>query len=333
MNLSKPMLKMTGKGMTILILIVGLFMIAFGAYIGLFQSHGYVKTTAVVTEVTEDTDGDPEEVTYIPTVSYTVDGKEYIAVLNTSVKENSVGEEIKVRYDPSDPTRVNADSPGLVIYLIAVGAALTGFSVYGMLRSKKRVEELSEVQPAALFGASRTGDTERKLYFTTDLGTAKGTCHIEDAERKVLYAAESVKFSLVADSEYAFVDHVLGRRTQHLVGKPVTSSSDSLWVLDNHSTFDFDGRDIWKVLHENGVRIQTALNGIRWTYTIYRDGRQIAYAETCGKYVHEEDEAKKGLIAKTPFKGFYRITTAEENLDVIFLVLFAVGRTDMMTYS
>ena len=34
-----------------------------------------------------------------------------------------------------------------------------------------------------------------------------------------------------------------------------------------------------------------------------------------------------------PSPGFFRIWTREENLDVIFLTAFAIGRTDMMLYN
>ncbi|MBQ4383134.1 MAG: DUF3592 domain-containing protein [Firmicutes bacterium] len=332
-NPFKPLIKVTGKGMTGIFLIAGIVMIALGVYFGFFQGKGYEETTAVVTDLREEYVGDSTTPSYFPTVRYTVGGKEYTADLGSSVNKNKLGTEIKIKYDPTNPAKAIENAPGIAIYLLIAGALITVFAVYSFVTNKKKNEELAESRPTELFGAPQPGLEERKLYFVTDLGTAKGTCHIEDANRTVLYEAVSTKFSLIADSEMEFVDHMLGRRTAHMVGKTVTSSSNGFFVLDNHSTFDFDGRDIWKQLHENGIRIATGLNGLKWAYTIYRDDVEIAQAINTNKLVHEEDAEAKGIIAKVPFPGFFRITTKEQNLDAIFLTLFAIGRTDMMFYD
>lgn len=330
MNPFKPIIKPSGKGMTLLFLTAGIILTALGIYTGFFQSKGYEKTTAVITALEENTDIDSDEILYTPTVTYTVNGIQYTEELKANVKESDLGKEIRILYDPADPTKINEDSPGAVVYMLIIGPVLSALSLYSLIRNKKQLDDLQQENTGEpLFGTSRTGTEVRTLYFLTDLGTAKGTCHIEDEDHNILYEAKSVHFSLIADSEMEFIDHTLNRSTHHLIGKTATSSTDAPWILDNHSTFTLDGKDIWKTLHKNGIRIETDLNGIKWEYTIFRDEKEIARAVATNKNVHED----KGILSKVPFPGFFRIETYEENLDAVFLTLFSVGRTDMVIYE
>ena len=264
-----------------------------------------------------------------------VDGKEYIEVLDSYSSSYNVGKEIKIKYDPAAPSKVHEDSLGLYLYLIIGGLVLIAVPIYSFVKNRKQKEALESRMEAqgALFEPARPTGTEKKLYFLTDLGTPKGTAHIEDENRKVVYEALCSKFSLVADSEYGYVDQRDGRHKTHLIGKTATSTSDAFWVLDNHSTFTVDGKDIWKVLHENGIRIETDMEKLRWHYRIFRDEVLIAEAVNTNKLVHEEDAEVKKVLSAVPFPGFYRIRAYDDNLDAVFLVLFAIGRTDMMIYK
>ena len=338
MELYKPMIKWKAAGIKIMFLIGGLLMIGLGVYFTFFEGRDYVKATAVVESLREeeriDSENNSRSMDYWPTVRYTVDGKEYRQELDTTVDKDDVGKELKIKYDPKDPNKVISDSLGMKLYLLIVGPIVTLGALFALLKTRKQVKDYREEQPArSLFGASRPGAAERSLYFLTDTGTVKGTCHIEDKNRRILYEARCNKFSPLAETEYEFVDHVLGTRRTHLVGGTATTSSDGLFVSDNHSTFNLDGADIWKLLHNNGISIRTGLNGIKWNYSIARDGVEIAKVITTSRYVHEEDEEAHKLLSKVPVAGFFRIRTREENLDAIFMTLFAIGRTDMMIYN
>lgn len=338
MELYKPLIKWKAAGIKIMFLIGGLIMIGLGVYFTFVQGRDYVKATAVVVSLREeeyfDTQNRTRSMDYWPTVRYTVDGREYRQELDTTAGKNDVGKEIKIKYDPKDPSRVTGDSLGIKLYLLIGGPIVTFGALFALLKTRKQVKRSREEQPVrSLFGASRPGAAERSLYFLTDTGTVKGSCHIEDENRSVLYEALCSRFSPLAESEYEFVDHVLGTRRSHLVGGTATTSSDGLFVLDKHSTFNLDGVDIWKQLHNNGISIRTGLNGIKWSYSISRDGMEIAQVTGASQYVHEEDEAAHPLASKLPAPGFFRIRTREENLDAIFMTLFAIGRTDMMIYN
>ena len=65
----------------------------------------------------------------------------------------------------------------------------------------------------------------------------------------------------------------------------------------------------------------------RLIYEVIRDGAPFAIIETCSKYVHEEDEARHRLTI--PYgKMYYRIWTDSDDLDSIFLTVFAISETE-----
>ena len=110
-------------------------------YIGFVKSRGYVRSTGVVVslraEETYDSDRGGTVTYYYPTVRYTVDGREYQGELDMSAAESSMGRELKIQYDPNDPSRVNSYSPGIVIYILIVSGVLLLLSVFMLLRRNK----------------------------------------------------------------------------------------------------------------------------------------------------------------------------------------------------
>ena len=137
MNQTKPLAKMTGAGLALLLLITGLAMVSMGVYAGFFRLSGYEKTTATVVALEEKDGSDHNNRVYTPTVTYTADGKEYTEVLETYVREETLGTEIKILYDPANPSEISVDTPGASIYLVLVGAALCAVSVYRTVGKKK----------------------------------------------------------------------------------------------------------------------------------------------------------------------------------------------------
>ena len=347
MKFYRPLLNLSPRGTTIFFLAIATFATLFVLYFGFIESYGYVKTTAVITELSyEEDESDDSKKKVLPKINYKVGEKEYNvflkSVMTSPFKEKKIGSEIKIEYNPADPSVAIEDSSEFLICMLIIGLVCIAIPVYILLKNRKKRELLKSHQTEPMFGVSRKYSEERKLYFVTDLGTIKGTCHIEDADRKILYEAVSTKFSLLADSEMEFVDHILNHRTPHLVGKVVTSIHENtnrhMWgpnidifgnIQPDYSTFDFDGNEIWGLLYKNGIEIKTNLMSLTgWiSYTIYRDGKEIAQAINSSKFVHEEDAEKKKIRSAIPNSGFFRITTKEKNLDAIFLTLFSISRT------
>ena len=195
---------------------------------------------------------------------------------------------------------------------------------------------MAKYQTSALFGTSCPDSKECDLYFIADLGIMKkGNCRIEDSNRKVLYEAVSKKKSFFAYSKMEFIDHVFNRQTVHMIGKTITHNHNinGMWTTGNYSTFDFDGKEIWNQLHQNGIRIETDITlPPKRMYTIYHDDKKIASAVNSSKFVHEEDKKERFHLSKIPCNLFFRIKTKEKNLDAIFLTLFSISKTNMMYY-
>ena len=109
-------------------------------YLGFIKSGGYVKSTGVIVSLSEreSYDSDLGKVTYYyPTVKHTVNGREYTGTLDISTGAGAVGSEVKILYDPQDPSKINSHSPGIVIYIFAVGGILFALAVFKLVREKR----------------------------------------------------------------------------------------------------------------------------------------------------------------------------------------------------
>ena len=303
-----------------------------GIYLTFFHSKGFVKTDAVIISLDETESDDDGDTMYLPTVEYTVDGKTYTGVLDVASGSYKIGNTIKVQYDPADPSVVHS-AGGFGIYLLGVSAAVLGFIIISSINEKRSQKQINEQQRQSGwtgYQPSVQGE-ERELYFLTDLGTPKYGHRIEDKNRAVRYEAKMTKFSLSSPYMFDFIDHEHGTVTPHLVGHEEESQWNTL-LIDNHYTFELDGTDIWTHLRDNGIRVKSSYTGgdgplIGSEYHIYRDDREIAYVRSTSQYPHEEDEAEHKVASAIPARGFYRIWTREENLDLLFMTLLAFARS------
>ena len=303
-----------------------------GIYLSFFHSKGFVKTDAVIISLDETESDDDGDTMYLPTVEYTVDGKTYTGVLDVASGSYKIGNTIKVQYDPADPSVVHS-AGWFSIYLLGVSAAVLGLIIISSINEKRSQKQINEQQRQSGwtgYQPSVQGE-ERELYFLTDLGTPKYGHRIEDKNRAIRYEAKMTKFSLSSPYMFDFIDHEHGTVTPHLVGHEEESQWNTL-LIDNHYTFELDGTDIWTHLRDNGIRVKSSYTGgdgplIGSEYHIYRDDREIAYVRSTSQYPHEEDEAEHKVAAAIPARGFYRIWTREENLDLLFMTLLAFARS------
>lgn len=319
------------KGIPLKILAAALALVALvaGVWLAFFHSAGFVRTRATIVEVEDTAIGD-EDPSYKPTVEYTVDGQTYTGTLDVSSGSYKVGKVITVLYDPNDPVVVH--SGGFFgVYFMVAGAAILAVIAVTEIRGRKALKAVRAVQAergAGAYPASVPGP-ERRLYFLTDLGSAKGGHRIEDADRGVRYEAKMTQFSLTAPYGFDFIDHEHNRTAPHLVGHEEESDWGGGLLLDNHYTFTFDGEDIWKHLKRNGIAVESRFTGAaRTEFRILRDGNLIAVATGSSPNVHEEDEAEKSRLSSlVPVRGFYRVRTTESDLSLLFVTLLAFARS------
>ena len=323
------MISVKGPGLKIFAAIIAVIALGAGIYFTFFQSAGFVDGTAVIVSIEEDPDYIPDpntenDVQYIVTGKYTVDGKEYTSQLNSYDPSYKVGGEVAIKYDPKDPTKLTSGF-GFGIYLMIAGGVILLIIIFVTVKKKVSVKKLKETNGELTFAPSEKGE-ERALYFLTDLGTVKGGHHLEDKNRGVLYEAKMKKFSPLSAFEFDFIDHEHNKTTTHLVGHTEETDWNSL-LIDNNYSFTFDGKDVWKQLRGLGVAINSRLDGIMPSYTISLNGEELAFAESTSQYVHEEDAEAHKVASKVPVQGFYRVRTREKNLDLLFVILVAMARS------
>ena len=324
------MISLRGPKLKIFTGILAAICLVAGIYITFFRAHGFVKTTGAIVALREDI-ADNSTV-YYPTVEYTVDGKTYTGELDTGSGSYKIGKTITVLYDPSDPSVVHSGG-GVGIYFIVVSSAILIFLVVSTVKEKqsqRQAKELREASGRTGYAPSVHGE-ERELYFITDLGTLKAGHRLEDGDRRVLYEAKMTKLTAGSAYLFNFIDHEHGTTTPHMVGHTEESDWNS-FLIDNHYAFELDGVDVFKHLKQNGISVDTSYGGgsgklLGLNARIFRDGLEIARAESTSQYPHEEDAAAHKVAAAIPVQGFYRVWTREKNLDLLFVTLLAFARS------
>ncbi|MBQ6385348.1 MAG: hypothetical protein IJJ38_04180 [Lachnospiraceae bacterium] len=149
-----------------------------------------------------------------------------------------------------------------------------------------------------------------------------------DEGGNIVCEAKMLKQPLIGAMQFEFVNRLTGKTEPHSVSKTVTTETSTNGFTDLFSTksrFKLDGKNIWDYLHEAGIRIESHLlkGKLGMSYDVTLKGRPLAtVASTTPK--------GKGMIT-SPF--VYDVTAAEEDLDLAFLVTFAIARTDQTFYN
>lgn len=311
---------------------MGVIALAAGIWMTFFQSAGFETVNATIVSIENDPDYIPDpntegDVRRIVTVTYMVEGKEYTRVLDSDSPSYHVGGTVEVRYDPKNPENISSGF-GFGIYVLIIGGVILAIVIIGTVIQKVNLKKIKETQGEFTYAPSEKGE-ERELYFLTDLGTPKYGHRIEDKNRKVLYEAKMTKYAVTHPFHFDFIDHVNHQTTAHLVGHQEETDWNSL-IFDNHYTFTFDGKDIWKHLKQNGITVDSKFAEgkiLTPSYRILRDGEELAFVEQTSQYVHEDDAEEHKVANKIPIQGFYRIHTSEKNLDLLFVTLLAFARS------
>lgn len=318
-----------GPGLKIMAIVLAVVALGAGIYMTMFQSAGFKKTTATIVSIKLDPDYIPDpdvenDVQHIIMVKYTVDGKEYNTRLDSDSATYKVGGTVEIHYDPKDPGKITSNQ-GFGLYLMIAGGVILLVVVVLTIKKRMSVKQVMELNGGITFAPSVKGE-ERKLYFLTDTGTPKYGHRIEDKFRNVLYEAKMTKFTTMNPFGFDFIDYEHGTTTPHLIGHEEASENNFI-IFDNHYTFTFDGEDIWKLLKRHKITVDSKLSVSGTTYRIFRDGEELAFVETSSQYVHEEDAEEHSVASKVPVPGFYRITTRETNLDLLFTTVLAFARS------
>lgn len=309
---------------------VGIILIVVGIVICSFSAGGkFIETTGKVTAVNEGVVDPDTGAQYDVYFTYTVDGKSYENFFTLS-KQYSVGDDIAVFYNSADPTKItnSAGMEFLPFVLIGLGVVALVFGVFKTVKSFQKSKQLDESAgkfPTEAFDGIKTADGVTEYYFRFDGHSLKPGYIMEDAERRPLYEGKMLKQALVGARPYEFHNHVTGSVKEHAVGH-VTTQTYNDEFFSAKCWFKFDGTNIWDLLHEKGIRISTSLTS-KFPYTVYdvaKNGAPFAHIESTSMYVHEDEEAEHKI--KIPVgRMYYRVWTSAEDLDLLFLTIFAIS--------
>lgn len=97
----------------------------------------YLPVEAAITRIEKEYDSTEGEYRYKTFAKYQVDGREYEGDIGYHAPDFQEGKLIEIRYNPSDPSQVEAAAPGILVYMTAVGALLTAAGVYILIRGKE----------------------------------------------------------------------------------------------------------------------------------------------------------------------------------------------------
>ena len=130
----------------------GLVLTVFGVFfvISSKKNQDFIQTEATVTKVEleqaayTDGSGNRVEATYLVSVKYTADGREYESELGGQ-PELKVGEKMEIFYNPTDPVMITQSKSLIVpLIMIAVGAAALAGGIVSAVNAVKRVKRLNE---------------------------------------------------------------------------------------------------------------------------------------------------------------------------------------------
>lgn len=160
------------------------------------------------------------------------------------------------------------------------------------------------------------------------LKTIKQSFFLEDENGNIVYEGKMMKFSLFGASPFEFINHITKKTIEHKIGKTITvetGNGDAVSFLSKRSYFKFDGVNIWDYLHDKGIRIDSHLssNKVGMTYDITLEGNELASIST---------SSPKGKSFITT-DLYYDVVCEEKDIDLVFLVAFAIAKTEQTFYN
>ena len=158
------------------------------------------------------------------------------------------------------------------------------------------------------------------------LKTTKQSFMLEDEGGNVVYEAKMLKFSLFGASPHEFINHITNKSEEHKIGKTITmEESGMVGFFSTKSYFKYDGVKIWDYLHDKGIRVNSSMsaNKLGMTYEVTFEGKELAT-------IASSSPKGKSFITTDLY---YDVTCEEKDLDLVFLVAFAIAKTYQVFYN
>lgn len=134
-------MRRAGRGLSaVILLVMGIGLIAIGAYLSFFQTKGFKSTTATIERIeTIDKGYDSDnrrDIDHEVYVTYTVDGKTYTNMrLDTYASSYNPGKDVKIYYNPANPADIHGDVGIMGILMLIGGIILLPISFISFIRN------------------------------------------------------------------------------------------------------------------------------------------------------------------------------------------------------
>ena len=160
-------------------------------------------------------------------------------------------------------------------------------------------------------------------------GTVKEGFLLYDENENLVYEGQMQKFVLFGAAPFKFVNHITGKTEEHKIGKTATVEHSVgvglVDIMSTKSSFKYDGKKIWDVLHDEGIRIDSKIAGnkLGMSYDVTLRGEPLATIA---------NSSPKGKSIVT-VQRFYDVTCEEKDLDLVFLVAMSIAKTEQVFYN
>ncbi|GEM_PF-1890028 len=309
-------------------ILIGIFLIAVGVFVTSIyaDSKDWIRTEATIIKTYEESE---------TLVEYTVDGEKYGVWLSQYSSGYEPGDTLKIRYNPENPSEATAPSMIFPIITFGGGIAAFAYAIYRIVtdpmkrqefeerKEKIRVEGNSpEFKEEFTFGEMG----EQKEYYFRFCGKMNQSHVMETPERTPIMEAKLLKFKLLSECDYEFINHLTGYSKVHKIGKTMSNEHNN---IKTSAWFDFDGENVWDFIHVNGISVEPEVMSkfMDVRFIVKVQGKEIGIVRTSGTAIVPGVKANK-LTEKLVAAGLYKIYCSEENVPVLFLVAFALARSD-----
>ena len=220
----------------------------------------------------------------------------------------------------------------ILFWAVLIAVVLIFF--FGGRKNKKKYADRSMEMTKGWYEQSQSlysSDSARKAYyFGYDKKTALLPGHLMvDRNHQPIYHAEILYGDVLNGYEVDFTNNLIHYQHHHKLGATVTSGAgaDDLG-MPIHSSFRFDGEDIWDYLKSLGYHYQFHRFGLAYQVDVANGGMPVGtiYSSNGGKNYFG---AEGPIQPKMGSSGMYVVECADRDVDAMFLLAMAFARTEL----
>lgn len=217
---------------------------------------------------------------------------------------------------------------------LAVGVILI---IAGIISVKKGATESTaqydrvDPQKAEAMRAQTVKDPDEPVedfvyHFTGKLNQSQ---IMKSSDGTPVYEAVCNGVKLIKDTSYTFRDCITNTETEKMIGHTVSHSigNGAGFEATISSSFTVDQVPVWDVLAGMGYGFRFSLNGIKPHYEVTLWSENIGWVESAGTGAMNPKYADSA-IGKMPTRGIYRVHGRRSDIPGLFLICFALSRTD-----